>query len=111
MLPGGLRILCGRLTTRTRRRPGHTRRTSAENILHQCRNLTGARCLETMPPNYMDLKIERAEPLEFQNTALGRLGAFVVHRRSYHSISDTGESRAAVGIIFQLLNSIRMCDR
>src|SRR5690242_5364429 len=98
MLPGVLRISCGRLTTRTRRRPGHTRRTSAENILHQCRNLTGARCLETMPPNYMDLKIERAEPLEVHNAALGRLGAFVVHRRSYHCVSHTEESRAAVAL-------------
>jgi non-ribosomal peptide synthetase component E (peptide arylation enzyme) len=51
-----------------------------------------------MPPNYMDLTIERAEPLEFHNAGLGRLRAFVVHRRSYHSISHTGESRAAVAL-------------
>ena len=53
-----------------------------------------------MPPNYMDLKIEQAEPLEFHKAALGRLGAFVVHRRSYQAISHTGESRAAVALSF-----------
>jgi hypothetical protein len=48
-----------------------------------------------MPPNYMDLKIERAEPLEFHNAALVGLGrcsasTFLPLHLTYR------ESRAAV---------------
>jgi hypothetical protein len=48
-----------------------------------------------MLPNYTDLRIERAEPLEFDYAALGRPEAFVVHRRSYDSILQVGNSAAA----------------